>query len=237
MSINNQFKITNCPTGFVLLCLSLTLFLFMGSVLFAWLDPAGFARQSEGEGGLFENLTVIVLIPGILFGLYAFYRYRNQLHPIQAYWVLAWSLACVYFAGEEASWGQWYFHWDTPDFIANVNDQRETNLHNISPWFDQIPRLLVQLFIFVGGFLVPMVRVLGYQQPFIRYGFLEQWEEWFYAPKSVLPAGILFVLIKIAAWVPLAAFAPFNNGELREFVIAWFLMWYLISYAVRLKPI
>ncbi|MGR8941593.1 MAG: hypothetical protein ACU83P_08390, partial [Gammaproteobacteria bacterium] len=192
--------------------------------------------QEAGESGLFEHLTVVSLLPGILFGLHTFRRDRDKVHPLAAYWVLVWSLALIYFAGEEASWGQWYFHWDTPDMIARVNSQGETNLHNISPWFDQIPRLLVQLFIFVGGFLVPLLRVLGYRRPFIRYGFLEQWEEWFYAPTAVLPAGILFVLIKIAAWVPLDVFVPFKSGELREFVIAWFLMWYLISYSVRLKP-
>ncbi|MGR9037276.1 MAG: hypothetical protein ACU83O_11925, partial [Gammaproteobacteria bacterium] len=41
-SKNTSFKITHCPAGFALLCLSLTLFLFIGSVLYAWLDPAGF---------------------------------------------------------------------------------------------------------------------------------------------------------------------------------------------------
>ncbi|MGR8953047.1 MAG: hypothetical protein ACU83V_11620, partial [Gammaproteobacteria bacterium] len=113
-SKNTSFKITHCPAGFTLLCLSLTLFLFIGSVLYAWLDPAGFIRQEAGESGLFEHLTVVSLLPGILFGLHTFRRDRDKVHPLAAYWVLVWSLALIYFAGEEASWGQWYFHWDTP---------------------------------------------------------------------------------------------------------------------------
>ena len=41
------------------------------------------------------------------------------------------GLACFAIAGEELSWGQWIFHWETPDALAQVNLQNETNLHNL----------------------------------------------------------------------------------------------------------
>ncbi len=231
------------PRGFNLLAISLSLLLFAGLVLYAWLDPDGFTRQLAKDGGpegngSIEHLTVIVLMLGILFGLYAFWSYRDRLpHPILGYWVLAWSLACIYFAGEEASWGQWYFHWNTPDFLIKLNNQGETNLHNMSSWLDQKPRVLVELFIFVAGFLIPLRRALGGKKPTIRRGFLSAWKGWTYAPTALLPAGLLFVVIRIADWLPNPAFKNLGSSELREFAIAWFLMWYLISYAVRLKCI
>lgn len=234
---------SDCPRGFNLLAIGLTLLLFAGVVLYAWLDPDGFARQLEhddspGGAGVIEHLTVIVLIPGILFGLYAYWGYRDRLpHQILGYWLLAWSLACIYFAGEEMSWGQQYFSWGTPDFLTKLNDQGETNLHNMSSWLDQKPRALVELFIFVIGFLVPLWHVLGNQKPIIRRGFLSSWEGWVFAPPALLLAGLLFVVPRVADWLPQRAFINLGDSELREFVTAWFLMWYLISYAVRLKRI
>jgi len=48
--------------------------------------------------------------------------------------VLSCLLALVLFvmAGEELSWGQRIFHWDTPADYAKVNAQGETNLHNLA---------------------------------------------------------------------------------------------------------
>ncbi len=231
------------PRGFNVLASGSSLLLFGLLVLYAWLDPEGFARQlskdhSPEGAGAFEHLTVIVLIPGILFGLHAFWRYRDRLpSPILGHWLLAWSLACIYFAGEEVSWGQWYFRWDTPELLVKVNDQNETNLHNISSWLDQKPRLMVELFIFVSGFLAPLRVSMGYQKPIMRRGFLAASEGWIFAPAALLPAGLLFVVVRVAKWLPQPAFNNLGDSELREFVIAWFLTWYLISYAVRLKRI
>jgi hypothetical protein len=50
----------------------------------------------------------------------------------------------------------------------------------------------------------------------------------------LLPACLPFVAIRMARWVPHPALNNLGARELRECVIAWFLMWYLISYAVRL---
>ncbi len=234
---------SDSPRGFNLLANGFSLLLFVGLVLYNWLDPDGFARRllqdpaAEGAG-LFENLTVIVLIPGILFGFYTFWRYRHRLpHRVLGFWVLAWSLAAIYFAGEETSWGQWYFHWDTPELVTRFNDQGETNLHNMSSWLDQKPRALVELFIFVSGFLAPLWYALGNRKPIIRSGFLALWEGWVNAPIALLSAGLLFTVVRIAKWLHHPAFKSFGDSELREFVIAWFLMWYLISYAVRLARI
>jgi len=100
-----------CPRGFNIAATVSSLLLIIILPLLAWLDPDTFVSliatdDSATGAGLLEDLTVLVLIPGILCGLYAFYRYRGRLpHPVIGFWVLAWSLASIYFAGEEASWG------------------------------------------------------------------------------------------------------------------------------------
>lgn len=40
------------------------------------------------------------------------------------------AIACLYVAGEEISWGQRLFDFETPEFFKEHNIQKETNLHN-----------------------------------------------------------------------------------------------------------
>jgi hypothetical protein len=41
------------------------------------------------------------------------------------------------------SWGQHFFKWDTPSLFSEINDQNETNIHNTSNLFNQLPRNLL----------------------------------------------------------------------------------------------
>lgn len=217
----------------------LTLLSFLGLLAFGLLDPAGFAAQLRKDAldgtGWIEHMTVIILVPGILLGCYTLARYRSRLpHPIVALWLLAWTLACLYFAGEEASWGQWYFKWGTPEHIAALNDQAETNLHNMSTWLDQKPRALVELFIFIAGLLIPLWRWINKGRRVLVKGFLAQWEGWLYAPQALILPALFFALTRVASWFPQTQ-KSFGNSELREFAVAYFLSFFLISFYVRLR--
>lgn len=231
------------PKVFDRLAVILTSSLLVGLMSYAWLSPEGFSRQLQKDGaqeqsGIIEHLTVLVLIPGILAGLIALLRYSGRPTPrFVILWILSWSLACIYFAGEEASWGQWYFNWKTPDFMAGINDQGETNLHNMSSWLDQKPRTLVEFFIFIVGFTIPAYRILSRRQPREEDESPVTWKDWIFAPPSLMPAGFLFLFIRVANWLPYPFFENLGNSELREFAIAWFLTWYLSSYYVRLKTL
>ncbi len=55
------------------------------------------------------------------------------------------ALSCLYIAGEEMSWGQHFFHWNTPEYWAEVNRQEETNLHNTYAIFEKTPRSILEL--------------------------------------------------------------------------------------------
>lgn len=74
-----------------------------------------------------------------------------------AAWALCFAAGCFYIAFEEISWGQWIFKWGTPEFWMQVNDQQETNFHNISSWFDQKPKALVLIGILLGGIIFPLL--------------------------------------------------------------------------------
>lgn len=46
---------------------------------------------------------------------------------------------------------------------------------------------------------------------------------------------MLFVVIRVCGSLPRTMVSNFGSSELRELAIAWFLTWYLISNAVRLR--
>mgnify|MGYP004003521081 FL=1 len=187
------------------------------------------SRDSLEGAGLVENLTVIILIPGIVAGLYGFFRFRSVMkHGWTAYWLLLWTLACVYFAGEEISWGQWFFQWNTPEDFAQINDQNETNLHNISSWFDQKPRALVELWIFIGGVIMPFYSLLQRKPRQMSSSF------WLHPIPQLISAGMFFTIVRISRWMEIYEFNTlFGSSELRELCVALFLSLFLISFPVR----
>ena len=95
------------------------------------------------ENGPIENIQSILLLFSILILLSLINKIRfNQIITI---FVIIKILALIYYLGEEISWGQHFFKWNTPELFNEINNQKETNLHNISNLLDQLPRSLVVL--------------------------------------------------------------------------------------------
>ncbi len=188
------------------------------------------SKDGFDHTGVIEHLTVLVLLPGIAAGFYALVRYRRRFGPKWRFvWLLAWTAACVYFAGEECSWGQWYLGFETPAPIAEVNKQDEFNLHNTSSWLNEKPRALVEIFIFLAGLVLPVfVRVRPESKLAGRH-----WSPWVLALPMCWAAAGYFALVWVLDRFDSPSFRTVDS-ELRELAVAWFLSLYLISYAVRL---
>lgn len=73
--------------------------------------------------------------------------------------IVFFALAAFYIAGEEHSWGQHFFNWNTPSYWSEINRQQETNLHNTSAWFNQRPKLVFDNAMFIGGLVVPFIQL------------------------------------------------------------------------------
>ncbi|HYD01233.1 MAG TPA: hypothetical protein VEB22_08410 [Phycisphaerales bacterium] len=180
-----------------------------------------------------ETLTILVLIPGILCALAALVLYRRRIPSTLALlWLLAWTAACIYFAGEECSWGQWYFKWGTPETFQQINDQGETNLHNTTSWLDQKPRALVELFIVCGGLIVP---VLARYSAGIQALAARPLVAWALAPSLCWPAAAVLLILRSLSFIKTPFFHQLANSEVCELATAWFLGLYLVSYLLRLK--
>lgn len=198
-------------------------------------DSATYSLLFESEVGIVELATPAVLLVAIAAGGAAL-RYRGRFPRA---WLNLWlplvTLACFYFAGEELSWGQHLFGWATPEYLNTINDQGETNIHNISSWFDQKPRLLLELWVLGGGVIYPLSRRH-------REARVSDWGYWFWPTYVCFPAALLAMLIRLPDrledWfgigpLPLAI----RYSEPQEYYFAVFLALYLTSIWYRLRQL
>lgn len=197
--------------------------------------PVFTRRDDDAPGGhIVEHGTVVVLIPGIIAG-FAVFLARHRLPDWRlGWWVLMWTLACVYFAGEEVSWGQHLFDWETPESYKAINRQQEMNLHNTTSWLNEKPRALVELWIMIAGFGLPLWRLAtSARLDPARLGY------WLWPTVVAAPSAALFLLFRVHKWVADATGARVTNwlseSEVREYYIALFLSLYLLSIWKRLR--
>ena len=130
----------------------------LASLLLGWarLFPASYDAWIAGELGALELLHVAIPLASLVLALRMLALPEVRRHRLLWLWLGLAALGSLYVAGEEASWGQHYIGWNTPEGWQAVNDQAETNLHNTSSWLDQKPRSLLELGVILGGILIPL---------------------------------------------------------------------------------
>lgn len=117
-----------CTAGFAVLVPALWL---------ALRAPGIFVTQFAQEDGPVEYATAVLLL---FAAALSYWRWRAD--PVPGWPALALALALVFGFGEELSWGQRIFGWQTGGFFADHNRQGETNLHNLVVGGHHLARLL-----------------------------------------------------------------------------------------------
>ena len=95
------------------------------------------------ENGLIENIQSLLLFLSIFILIRSFRIFKRD--NFLKVFIIFKVIALTYYFGEEISWGQHFFKWNTPEIFNELNNQNETNFHNISNLLDQVPRSLVIL--------------------------------------------------------------------------------------------
>ncbi len=143
------------------------------------------------------------------------------------------ALSCLYVAGEEMSWGQHFFHWNTPEYWAMVNRQEETNLHNTYAIFEKTPRSILELGIFIGGLIVPIAAMF--------YPWLRACRASLFLPADALvPTALGAFAFKLLDRLQQGGYVDTilkRPSETIETYLYFFILAYLIVYARRLKAL
>jgi hypothetical protein len=194
-----------------------------------WYVVVGNDRMLKGEAGIVENMTVLFLVAAIGFCVSGIsIANRLGLSSLVKAWLFIMIMGSAYFALEEISYGQHMFGWGTTETWKELNDQDETNLHNVHAMFDQVPRALLTLGILIGGIILPLYR-------HFRGIRLEQSNRlyWQWPTLDCVTIGLMVILIRPVLSVIDVDFI--NTGEMKENLFALFILLYCVSIQLRLK--
>lgn len=122
--------------------------------------PNLYFRLIVSEQGIPENATVLIAVIGAGFAGSLFLRRDRMAHPVLGYWFLLFVVGLLFLAGEEASWGQQWLRWQSPEFFQENNLQQETNLHNMALWLESVPKLSLVIAVAVTGLIYPALKRL-----------------------------------------------------------------------------
>ena len=203
--------------------------LFVILLPLVWYAITGNYSVFKGEAGIIENMTVLFLVTAIGFCIASLSRTnRLQLSGFLKAWLFMLIMGAAYFALEEISYGQHMFGWGTAEAWKELNDQDETNLHNVHSLFDQVPRALLSLGILIGGVILPLYRRFRDIRLDESSRFYWQWPT-----IDCVTIGLLVILIRpILSVVESDAI---NTGEMKENLIALFILLYCFSIYSRLR--
>jgi len=201
--------------------------------LIAYIDRDWYYAYLQSEQGFLEFLHALLPIAAAVIAAWILFNPAIRRDPLIAVWLAAIVVGCIYFGGEEASWGQHYFGWQTPEQWAEINRQEETNLHNTSFWFDRFPRIVITLAIVVGGLVLPAIKL---HRPTLiprRFDFI-------IPPLGLRTLTVVMMVGEIAGGLREATDAlgqvlRFRPGEMQENFIVAFLIVYMLCLAGRAK--
>lgn len=216
------------PRAAWLWLIPLPLLVHIGAAMF---DPNGefFTRWIESESGIIENGTAIALLPATVMALLLAHRLRTHFGVAAVIWFLGVAAVCFGFAGEEVSWGQHWWGWESPAYFEEHNRQGETNFHNMNIHFGRVVKTILTLAIVIGGLVLPFSR-----RPRTPPTFADV-----ITPLRVCVPVAAFVLgvrliERLKTWFDLDwALLAVNLKETQELYIALFLLLYVWSIARR----
>lgn len=164
----------------------------LGVILIPW--PAAARIWLSGETGLIELLTVAFA----LWGCWTAILITKDGKLLPQRWMMIWfgffALGLFVLAGEECSWGQSWFKWQTPEGYAAINRQGETNLHNLSSVTEELPKTLLLVGALLGGIIWPIRAWAKKTGPYLGTG----WLSWIWPSSLIWPAAAIAWFCRIA---------------------------------------
>ncbi|MFN4089047.1 MAG: hypothetical protein ACK4QW_08405 [Alphaproteobacteria bacterium] len=218
--------------------LGLVLVPLVAQVTVRLLDPGlrTYKTIFNGELGFIELGTAALLLVAVV--LLALQSRRMFVHGERWNGALLAVLAVggFLFMGEEISWGQWFFRWDSPDWFLQHNAQGETNLHNLTFVKKDIAKWIVVLGIAVFGLIMPL-------RGGPRVGRIGPFDRRLLPTHACVPVAALVVashlVVKLTWWFMGLELEPLIGIDVREateFYVAMFGLIYALSLRQRLGP-
>lgn len=202
-----EMKLAQVLAGFI--CVFAVMHILAG--LFLYYANFPLFLDYVSEDGYIEYLTAFFLLLTSLYCLFKSLYIRNRWHSI-----FFGLMALLFFFGfgEEISWGQRIFGFETPEGLKRINSQQEFNVHNIMVEEVKLNKLIFGKILYTGLFIY-----------FLGFNFLYKKKLWF--RKLVDKTGIplpapAYSLLFILSVIGVQFIQHGEKWELDEFAIACF---------------
>lgn len=190
----------------------------------------------RSEYGVIEIATLAACLAGFVLSVKLAWRgpdlpYRTAFR----FYMVVFAAGFFFLFGEEASWGQHYIGWETRGYFADHNTMGETNLHNLTNVFEQLPKAVLHIAAIVGGLLWPLFLARRYQDG-------PEWLRWLMPTAVVVPSVVLAIAFRVCerilVWLDIEpAYTVIDNWkelkEGNELFLVYFLTIYVGSLAKR----
>src|SRR5262245_61454172 len=94
-------------------------------------DPDWYLQRVIPEGyGILEFSQFAIILAAFALAVRLLFKPFVRRRPFVFAVTLIAALSSLYTAGEEVSWGQHFFHWNTPDYWAEGDSQADAHPHN-----------------------------------------------------------------------------------------------------------
>lgn len=188
--------------------------------------------------GFVETFVGTTLLLTAILGIYILTLPQPSKSLLPRAMLFTYVCAVIFFLGEDMNWGQYYrekfFGYEVHEYFKDNNKEMETNLHNMSGWFNQKPRFLVLLWVLVTGVLFQ----LGWQYPKNKTNSFIP--EYFWPDKKILPLGIMVITARLPERLSELAgqenIKEIRYSEVQEIFLALFMLMFLLQIYKKLKP-
>jgi len=198
-----------------------------------FLEYETYYKLIDTEFGLIESLTALFAFFAIITGC-RIWSIRSNFPTIKynAYIILL-ILGSIYTLGEEISWGQHYMGWGTPEWLADVNVQNETNLHNAHDIFGVHPKMFLEWSIYICGIFL----TLKFRKNNSIFDPQTDWKYWILPSFIIFPSAVLALLFRVTDRIETWFRLDFKiaAGETHECLLLFIILLYMLSLHKRLK--
>lgn len=196
-------------------------------------NPGWHAAWVIQESGVLEIAQFTFMVMGLAIAMQLLFDPFIRRRPLILAFTAVAALACLYIGGEEVSWGQHIFFWQSPDLVSAINSEGEFSLHNVNKAFERAPRTVLELGMLVGGIIVPLACVLA---PSLRRSRLAL----FLPSAALMPLALLALFFKLAGTLSkhgMADSVAARPSEAVEFYMYFFIFAYLVMFERRIRAL
>lgn len=178
-------------------------------IIAAFVNKTWFLESYVVEDGFIEDITLIPLAAIVIIAVGCLFKYARRKNALFFIVYLMIALGSFFILGEEISWGQRIFNFQTSAYFQEHNSQDEENIHNLIIGGEKLNKIIFTD-VLVAGVVIYLVGI-----PFF-YSRNEKFRQ--FIDKTAVPVATLYQVIgcMLVFGLSFLTFDP-KGAELLEF--------------------